>query len=454
MRNRELYQSTFSQLHSSTELRWEDFQTMRKKSRTGRHLMMLAAVVGLLALISAAAVATGFFGLQEILLPQKETLGVIDEDGVLIPGETQEVDVISLSGYQNAPESRALAEWRSFLAGYDPDGSILSAVGNDPTGFEEEYDFYQVYTQEMADKLDEIAEKYGLKLHRMMEIVLPEEWEEAVGDFLAEGNTAYSGYAYEDGTFACDGGADVPGYGIADYQFRRSVHGTLHDVILNVDDASQYENWVYETACGQEVTLALGERKSLILADLGDSFVTINVLAGTKTPEDDVFSSGPFSRRDLKLLADLFDFTVLTPAAPPNLISMVPPEAEQEMEEDPLYVQTGIESGVADSYLAALADLLADGDREAVAALFNYPCQVEVSAGIFTAETPEALLDYYDEAVSNQIPILLEKLEHAEIYAHSGMVSAGGGTARFGLAEDGDIQLFSLRNTVSGIGVY
>lgn len=454
MKNRELYQKTFSQIHSSTELRWEDFQDMRKTNRAGKRLAVLAAVIGLLALLSAAAVATDFFGLRRVLLPQKTTVGTVDAEGVLIPGETEQVDVISLSGFQNAPESRALAEWQAFLDGYDPDGSIIAAVGNNPTGFEERYGLYLVYTQEMADKLEEIAEKYGLKLHRIMETVLPEQWEEAVGSFLREGNTACSGYIYEDGTFAYDGEADIPGYGTADYQFRRSVNGTLHDVILNVTDASQYEDWVYETACGQVVTLALSESKALILADMGDSFIVVNVLAGTETPVDDVFSSGPLSRRDLKVLADLFDFTALTPAAPPNLTGFAPPEADQEMPEDPIYVCTGIESGVAAAYADELARLLADGDRESVAEMFHYPCRAVVSLGTFDAETPEELLLYYDEAVGSDVRTLVEELRSAEIFASDGMVSAGEGSAWFGLVEDGEIRLFSLRNSTAGTGFF
>ena len=64
------------------------------------------------------------------------------------------------------------------------------------------------------------------------------------------------------------------------------------------------------------MTLALGPAKALLLADLGDSFVTLNVLAGTETDPDDIFSSGPISEKELETLADSFDFTVLTPAVP------------------------------------------------------------------------------------------------------------------------------------------
>ena len=38
--------------------------------------------------------------------------------------------------------------------------AIISEIGNSPTGFEERYGHYLVYTQEMADKLEEIIAKY------------------------------------------------------------------------------------------------------------------------------------------------------------------------------------------------------------------------------------------------------------------------------------------------------
>ena len=44
--------------------------------------------------------------------------------------------------------------------------------------------------------------------------------------------------------------------------------------------------------------------------------MTLNVLAGTETNPDDIFSSGPLSAENLEALADSFDFTKLTPAVP------------------------------------------------------------------------------------------------------------------------------------------
>ena len=83
MSNREFYQDTFSQVRSSTEIRWEDYRTMRRRKRNLRRVFTLAAALCALAVLSIAAAATGFFGLRDILLSEKGSVSVTDGDGVV-----------------------------------------------------------------------------------------------------------------------------------------------------------------------------------------------------------------------------------------------------------------------------------------------------------------------------------------------------------------------------------
>lgn len=172
MTNREFYQETFSQVRGTGEIRWEDY-AMRKRGRSLKWLVTSAASVALLAALSALAVAANFFGLRDVLLPEQGRVHVTDEQGVVVPGAFEYKDFVSLSGLADTPESRALAEWQAFRDGYDRDGAIIAEIGNRPTGFEEDYGLYSVYTQEMADKLEEIIARYDLKLHSWMEDVFP-----------------------------------------------------------------------------------------------------------------------------------------------------------------------------------------------------------------------------------------------------------------------------------------
>lgn len=460
MSNERFYQETFSQVHGSREIRWEDYEMVRHRKGL-RWLAGLAAAAALLAALSALAVAANFFGLRDVLLPEKGSVLVTDEDGVVIPGEKEYKDFVSLSGWGDAPESRALAEWRAFLERYDQDGAIIGSIGNEPTGFEEDYGLYLVYTQEMADELERIAAKYDLKLHERMEEVLPETWP-AAGEFLRPNAKAYSGYIYENGTFRFDGEAELgagelKGYGTIEYQFSRSVKGTFDDVALNIGDLSDFEEWGFQAADGTPVALGLGAwDRSLILADLGDSFVLVNVLTGEQG--DDTFSCGPIGREELEALADSFIYSALAPAEAPDLDAIAEAN-ERYMEElqsqptlpsepeDPLYTRTGIQSGVARDFVLLLAERIEDGRRREVADMLAYPAKVETLDASFTVDGPEELLEHYDETIGSGAQGLAADMtwDPAPFADGSGLASAAGGAVWFGLVEDGVIRVFTLQ---------
>ena len=300
MNNREFYQETFSQVHSSAVIRWEDFEKPRKKASL-RRLWLLAAAIGLLILLSAGAVAANLLGLSDLILPQAQS--------DLPPEQSVQETHLSLSGYISLPDSQALAEWNDFLASYDPDGAILKAVGNYTDPALDKYRCYLVYTQDMADKLEEIAAKYNLTLHTWNHVVENQDaWISLLGDFLGD-TTAYSGRLYEDGTFHYDGYLTTTSGIRLDYQFRRSVKGALNDAYLSVNDLSTYEEWYYKTDEGWEITLDLGPGRGFLLTDLGDCFVFVTVLGG--------IDQG-VTKQDMKNLADNFDFSLLTPVQPPD----------------------------------------------------------------------------------------------------------------------------------------
>ena len=120
----------------------------------------------------------------------------------------------------------------------------------------------------MAERFDEIVEKYGLKLHQSMEDVPGREaWLARFGPgFLAEGNVGYYGYAYDDGTCAFDGDLTLDGYGLVDYQFHYARKGYLDTVVLNVGSLEDYQDWEYQTRCGVAVKLSITGASSLRLA--------------------------------------------------------------------------------------------------------------------------------------------------------------------------------------------
>ena len=205
MKYKQRYKEVFSQIHPAKEFDWEKMY-MKKRSRTiSKQIICVAAVVTVLTSLCLAAYVTNFFGLRDLLLPQQHEItlpnGPTENVGLnKQEQQTQLVDVISLVGFSDTAEAKATAEWQNFLENYD-DGGALAQIGNGPTGFGEDYGLYLVYTQEMADKLDEITAKYGLNLHSSMMIAAAAELFGQVGGNFCEDHQFGSAYLYEDGTF-------------------------------------------------------------------------------------------------------------------------------------------------------------------------------------------------------------------------------------------------------------
>ncbi|MBD5510269.1 MAG: hypothetical protein HDR08_03275 [Lachnospiraceae bacterium] len=271
----------------------EQEKRTRKRKPVRFYWGVIAACICLVLLIPAGAMAGKWLGVRELLLPEGKS----------------KMTLISLSGYQESPEAKALAEWKAFLENYDTDHKILDAIGNDIFVVEgrEDWFLYYVYSYEMGEKLDEIAEKYDLKLHTQLDVVSQKELEYRVGCSLAG---SYGGYIYEDGSFAYDGETELKEGQITYFQLRRVVKGTFDEVVLNIGQAENYGEWQYVTAGGEQVLLALGTDKALIFRDFEKCFITVNVLSGR---------DGGMTEEQLQKLADKIDFGALQEVKEPDM---------------------------------------------------------------------------------------------------------------------------------------
>lgn len=272
-----------------------------RRKHSYKKLAIIAACLCLLFGLSIVAYASNWFGLQDLLLP--------DISGTS-PEENGEDGMIGLSGYQGSSEWKALAEWQVFVNEYDPNGTFFQATDNRLDDSFVRYSCYLVYSQEMADKIDEIATKYSLNLHTTsINLQTNQEVLATLGDF-GEDERGYYTYMYEDGTFEVLGTIQFEDIGAWDYQLLRAVKGTFHNAMLDVGDVSKYQETSYETACGISVTLALGPEQVLILADLADSFVTVHIPYGTENGIEQIH---------LEKLADSINFAALTPVVKPQI---------------------------------------------------------------------------------------------------------------------------------------
>ncbi len=298
------------------------------KSKRIKRFIGIAAAAALVTTLGTTALATQFFGLRDMVIkndtvsPPAGASAVSDGIGTEDPSPDggpaaaePSRDLIPLQGYPDSNEFKASAEWKVFLQNYDTDHAILNEIGNGFSEYSEKYhNIYNVYSKEMADKLEEIIAKYGLRLHTELTIYdNSEQFIElnGIGDFLqskdaAGVNRVYGGYAYEDGAFHYDGQAVLYSGASIEYQLGNYVKGTFSEVYLNIGDADAYREWQYTTKSGVTVSLALSETKALVIADLDNSFITVNVLAGTG---DSGFNSSSITEADLQTFADLFDFS-------------------------------------------------------------------------------------------------------------------------------------------------
>ena len=340
-----------------------------KKRIPPRRLLLIAAVIALmLLLVGCAAVLLGLWDLR---------LGEYPIDAGF--GETQSGEFISLSGFSGSKEYRASKEWMDFESQYDPESSIIASIGNSPTGLDEKYSFYNAYTQEMADKLDAIAEKYQLTLHTRLEIADDAGLDAQVGHrFFGEGLSKGYGYIYEDGTFHVDSEAALERVSFS-FQLDRTVKGSLHSMVLNLGNMELYQESSCTLPGGEPLILAVGPQRGLILADFPDCFVTMNILKG---------SMDGLTFDHLTELADQIDFEVLKnvktpvltdgPTAPTTAVSLpeetvLSPRLERyrQILRDILHQQVfpnGVELGYDGSDLSqnkfAVMDIDEDGNQE------------------------------------------------------------------------------------------
>ena len=137
----------------------EGFATRKLYSRP----MLIAAVIALTMLLVGCGVLYAL-RLQDLSIGQESYTQHYDESGKEIAPAEKTRDILTLSGYGEEKIQKALAEWYAFLKSYDPEGKLATNVVDLPE-IPNRYEYiYECYTTDMVITLEEIANKYGLKL--------------------------------------------------------------------------------------------------------------------------------------------------------------------------------------------------------------------------------------------------------------------------------------------------
>lgn len=314
----------FGSVKDSYVISAEEFRQGKQKAQvkrlSTRKMWLIAAVIALMLLLVGCAVI-------HVLRMQDMKVGEYsfyvpteyDENGNVIPVESQEpITLLSLQG----TNMEALTEWVTFTNTYDQDGTIL--IEADGTGSEWELPdnyhlTYGCYSHEMVDKLNEIVNKYDLKLLssyiplnyyessvllnslRLKGLVKTdpdvqvEYWD---GDFHLEGTFDLNMYISTDmGSWKWERGSASYRYSLKEY-FDPLTGGMLESI--------DYTQWDYTRKDGKKVLLVLSEGTARIYANLPDAFISISLdpviwIDGEKVP---------MTPAALQQLAELFDLSV------------------------------------------------------------------------------------------------------------------------------------------------
>ena len=303
----------------------------------------LVAVICIVAL-AATALAVGLLSLDErrgdVIDPEqprpmdgyKAAVSNADPSSgdvtIAFPAEPSEDIVytnVNAVGATGSAEYLAAQEWNEWCIEHIkdnilfPDGienytmaeidAITDAIENDV------YVQMGANTDEARAELDSIVTKYHLRLPESFRSVTQKDLFDMTGDLdiLPLDGNSRAGMWYEGGSLSVTNSAELPNGKTVNYDLYRSVIGVFSKPLQVTTEQDITEEWQYTTADGTTVTLDLGANRSVLMAELSNSFVYVNIRGGTKNddPTRDFTSPNTLTRADLEAFADLIDFKTL-----------------------------------------------------------------------------------------------------------------------------------------------
>lgn len=322
----------FGQIDAAYILAVEDVLDGKRKviripRRKAVRTILIAAVMA--SFLSLSAYAAGLFGLLSRTIKDP---GATNQSNS-VSNEAAEVvdtlravhhrDYISLGGVVGSPEYQAAAEWLAFKGNY-ADQKTAEQIEQGKTYYEwrdlersfapdaqakEICRLYQVWDATMWEKLQEIANQYGLSLHS--------ERARIVGDW----NQQREHGKYEDGSFVISGTSTIAEQGCI-YDLYLECAGSLPCDDMTASCADEYEEWEYTNLLGQSVSIAMRDASTntswsqveyLIFYSSDETTMTIKTTYGHPLNDCDTDD-----RAFAELLTDSVDFDSLSSAETPE----------------------------------------------------------------------------------------------------------------------------------------
>lgn len=283
-----------------------------------RPVLIAALIVLTLLLVGCSVLCV--LRLQDLSIGREFYTQHYDESGKEIDPVEKTKDILTLSAQGSEKLQKAQTEWYEFLKTYDPEGKLSANVSDIPEVLNRYEYIYDCYTTDMVSKLNEITEKYGLKL--LEEALSFQQYqshifleETGIGSLLWEYSGAeissMAGMLYLPGNFWMEfelAAEDIQplyvdfSYSAKEYMPRAALGGGL--------DLSNYDQWDHIASDGTRLLLALSRSgHGLILAGQEKANIVISVSGNRSTSlypkEEEVIS-----KTELEIIADVFDYTV------------------------------------------------------------------------------------------------------------------------------------------------
>ena len=256
-----------------------------------RKPLWIAALIGLMVLLMGCAIYV--IKMQDLNVGQQEvSYDAFDPDTLEYLGkETYTEEVFTVAGLEGTPGYLASKEWFDFKQTYDPDRKIQGSVWGNYPEFAPEYDAYNLYSQEMKDKVDDILRKYELKpigaelefrtLRNMLSALGIEKFQTAENQVTINVDM---GYCYENGNFGLS----------LDFTFPEAAENELDatwgnlrwnradcfsDDLFAIQPTGDWKEWNYKTANGTDVLIIRSDSdwRGWILCKRNDGILSLQV---------------------------------------------------------------------------------------------------------------------------------------------------------------------------------
>ena len=316
-----------------------------EEPRKTRRPLLIAALIALMLLLVGCGVVY-VLKMQDLKLGEAQvTQDRWDNQQHTMVSQTVSQQTLTLSGLKGTPNYQAAQEWYEFEQTYDPDHQIYFEAKDNPEEFPVQYAFYNPYTQDMVNKIEEICGKYDLQLvgapvkaqsaKALLEyldidsILLPDAPAEAAYDYASyyEG-----GYFHTDVTFRMTDGADAWPYQSM-LSFLYSPKDCFNNDLFDLTGNDWHER-NYTTKSGHDVLILRSPTvwASWVFCDLEEATVALRVetIFQVYTDENgyqEVIKT-PMTDEQLNQILDTINFDLKPNPGDPNILEGQKPSTD------------------------------------------------------------------------------------------------------------------------------